>query len=502
MSNSQRDSAKKQPARDAAIASLDRPVPAGVNAAGFGSDVVGRRAARARHPLYRAQSRRQLSRPARQPGELSRQRAAADAALPARGKRGRHRARLRQGHRQGDGGGGAFQCRADARHHGDLQRLVRPHADGRARRHRPGRCRQAPAVDRLDPHRARPGRAGARLHQMGRPAGLARSPRAKRSCAPAGSPIPRRAGRLTSISTPACRRKSSPSRSPPIDTAALHAARSRARRPPTPIAQAAELLRDAKHPVILAGRVSRDLDAWNARVALAERLSAQRRHRSQDRRRLPDRSSRCTPARPAAPCWRRKRPRPSAPPTSFSASIGSTSPARFKQVGGNIAAKVVQVSVDHHLHNGWSMDYQGLPPVDVFIACEPDAAVPALLDALGPGKPRAVATRAKEFFKPAGDKLTVDHLADCAAPSGRRTAVLAHPHFAVVERRELALPSSARLSRLRRRRRRRRRPRHFGRRRAGAQRLGPPAGRGLRRRRFHDGRAPRCGRRRITRSRC
>ena len=29
-------------------------------------------------------------------------------------------------------------------------------------------------VDRLDPHRARPGRAGARLHQMGRPAGLAR----------------------------------------------------------------------------------------------------------------------------------------------------------------------------------------------------------------------------------------------------------------------------------------------------------------------------------------
>ena len=38
--NSQRDSAKKQPARDAAIAALDRPVPAGVNAAGFGSDVV------------------------------------------------------------------------------------------------------------------------------------------------------------------------------------------------------------------------------------------------------------------------------------------------------------------------------------------------------------------------------------------------------------------------------------------------------------------------------
>src|SRR5579864_4136272 len=40
VSNSQGDSAKKQSARDASIASLDRPVPAGVNAAGFGSDVV------------------------------------------------------------------------------------------------------------------------------------------------------------------------------------------------------------------------------------------------------------------------------------------------------------------------------------------------------------------------------------------------------------------------------------------------------------------------------
>src|SRR5664279_1486867 len=38
--NSTRDSAKAQPARDATIAALDRPVPAGVNAAGFGSDVV------------------------------------------------------------------------------------------------------------------------------------------------------------------------------------------------------------------------------------------------------------------------------------------------------------------------------------------------------------------------------------------------------------------------------------------------------------------------------
>ena len=113
---------------------------------------------------------------------------------------------------QRDGGRGAFQCRADARHHGDLQRLVRPHAGARARRDRPGRRRQAPALDRLDPHRARPGRAGAQLHQMGRPAGLARRRARGAAARQHGSPTPRRRARSTSISMPRCRRRSSPSR--------------------------------------------------------------------------------------------------------------------------------------------------------------------------------------------------------------------------------------------------------------------------------------------------
>ena len=52
--------------------------------------------------------------------------------------------------------------------------------------------------------------------------------------------------------------------------------------------------------------------------------------------------------------------------------------------GGESSAKIIQVSLDHLLHGGWSMDYQGLPPVDLFIAAEPDAAVPVLLEALVP----------------------------------------------------------------------------------------------------------------------
>ena len=113
--------------------------------------------------------------------------------------------------------GGAFQRRPVPRHHGDLQRLVRPHADADARRHRSGRCHEAPAVDRLDPHRRRPGRAHPQLHQVGRPAGLGRRRPRSRCCAPTGWRTPRRAARPTSTSTPRCRRASLPAPLPPID---------------------------------------------------------------------------------------------------------------------------------------------------------------------------------------------------------------------------------------------------------------------------------------------
>src|SRR6185312_15966825 len=71
----------------------------------------------------------------------------------------------------------------------------------------------------------------------------------------------------------------------------------------------------------------------------------------------------------------------------------------------------IQVSVDHQLHNGWSMDYQGLPPVDVFLACEPEAAVTALIAALGDGKAKPASANRHDLPSPTGDKLTVDHMA-------------------------------------------------------------------------------------------
>src|SRR6185295_6617909 len=41
-------------------------------------------------------------------------------------------------------------------------------------------------------------------------------------------------------------------------------------------------------------------------------------------------------------------------------------------------AKVIQVSIDYQIHNGWSMDHQGLPPVDLMLVASPDAAVPLI----------------------------------------------------------------------------------------------------------------------------
>jgi thiamine pyrophosphate-dependent acetolactate synthase large subunit-like protein len=196
--------------------------------------------------------------------------------------------------------------------------------------------------------------------------------------------------------------------------------------PAEAIKNAAALLRNAKHPVILAGRVSRDLDAWNARVALAERLNA-----------------RVVTDIKVGAAFPTDHPLHAGAPSGSVLAPDAVEAIRtadvilsldwvdvagtFKSAGGNVGAKVVQVSVDHHLHNGWSMDYQGLPPVDVMIACEPDAAVPVLLAALGPGGLRAVVSVTHEFPKLAPDKLTVDHLADALRRAvGERPTTLTH----------------------------------------------------------------------------
>ena len=196
----------------------------------------------------------------------------------------------------------------------------------------------------------------------------------------------------------------------PIDTARYMPAMSGAPAPEV-VAQAAELLRGASNPVILAGRCSRSVEGWAARIKLAERLGAQV----------------VTDLKVAASF-------PTDHPLHAGAPGGTTMAPEaveairnadvivsldwldlggaFKKCGGAVKSKVIQVSLDHQLHNGWSMDYQALPPVDLYMACEPEAAVTALLAALGDGKPRSAPSNKHDVPAATGAKLTVDHMTE------------------------------------------------------------------------------------------
>ena len=143
---------------------------------------------------------------------------------------------------------------------------------------------QAPALDRLDPHRARPGRARARLHQMGRPAGLARGGARSACCAPPGSPTRAPQGPVYVNLDAGMQEAKLPEPLPPLEPAAS-CRRSPSAAPAALIEQAARCCCSAaKKPVILAGRVSRSVEAgmrasrWpkrsNARVVTDLKIGA------------------------------------------------------------------------------------------------------------------------------------------------------------------------------------------------------------------------------------
>jgi thiamine pyrophosphate-dependent acetolactate synthase large subunit-like protein len=143
---------------------------------------------------------------------------------------------------------------------------------------------------------------------------------------------------------------------------------------------AASLLSNAKSPVILAGRSSRSESTWKTRVALAEKLQARV----------------ITDIKTAA-AFPTDHPLHAAPPGGFLDDTAKKvlreadvvlsldwidTAGTLKQAWGDAAvgSKLILVSPDQHVHRGWSMDYQGLPPADVYLLCEPDAALPLLLE--------------------------------------------------------------------------------------------------------------------------
>jgi thiamine pyrophosphate-dependent acetolactate synthase large subunit-like protein len=209
-----------------------------------------------------------------------------------------------------------------------------------------------------------------------------------------------------------------------------------ARRRPAPasapngaaLAAAADLLRGAARPVLLAGRVSRDAADWRRRVALAEGLGA---------RVLTD--MKCAAAFPA------RHPLHPLPPVFFPdqpakalirdsdvilaldwLDLGGTLGQAFG--GSPVAATVISASLDERLANGWSLDHQAAADVDVELGCTPDAAVAALCEQLGLVDP-APALPAPEVTPPAPGPIDLTALARAfvRAVEGREVSCLRLP---------------------------------------------------------------------------
>jgi thiamine pyrophosphate-dependent acetolactate synthase large subunit-like protein len=215
---------------------------------------------------------------------------------------------------------------------------------------------------------------------------------------------------------------------PPIDVNRFNPATVTAPSPEL-VKVAANLLKAAKNPVILVGRVSRSMDGWNERVALAETLNAKVITELKLGAGFPTDH----PLHAGPPGSTALGPEAQAAVKAadvilsldwvdlagaFKATFGDTSPP----------AKVIVVSNDFRIHNGWSMDYQGLPPADVLLPVTPEEAVPELLKAVGGGKGQKPTAVKKADIPPLSkDKLVVNDLVRALKTAvGDRDVTLAH----------------------------------------------------------------------------
>ena len=174
---------------------------------------------------------------------------------------------------------------------------------------------------------------------------------------------------------------------PPPPDPSRYAAPAPAAPDPGLLARAVALLSGAVNPLILMGRTGRTTGAWEGRVRLAEALGS----KVATDLKLP------APVPPDHPLH-------VAAPGTFAAPALQAAMREadvilaldWVDLGGTLRAagaeeagpRIIQVSPDQRVHNGWSFDHGGLPPADLNFDNEPDVVVAALLAAL-PAKPTA-----------------------------------------------------------------------------------------------------------------
>ena len=193
------------------------------------------------------------------------------------------------------------------------------------------------------------------------------------------------------------------------------------------VKKAADPLKNAKRPVILAGRMSRNIDDWNRRIELAEALDARVATGLKVGAVFPTDH----PLHIGVPGG--------VPGDEVIAAIKEADVilnldwvdfgGTIKAAGGAPPGTIISVSLDQTIHNGWSMDYQGLPPVDLFIAADTDATVEALVGAIGKStksKKPAVVRTLKPKPSPDGEMAAADMASVLRHVVGDRKVCITH----------------------------------------------------------------------------
>ncbi len=151
---------------------------------------------------------------------------------------------------------------------------------------------------------------------------------------------------------------------------------------PQQVDEIARLARGAKNPVIVYGRFSRSEKGWAERVTLAEKLGAGVFSDLKVGGSFPTDHPLhivcpgMAPVKEAGDALRNA-------DLILAFDVVDLAGLFKTNLNGEIpAAKIVHVSLDHRVHNGWSMDHQGLPPVDYFVSADTDVVVSQLAGAL------------------------------------------------------------------------------------------------------------------------
>jgi thiamine pyrophosphate-dependent acetolactate synthase large subunit-like protein len=182
----------------------------------------------------------------------------------------------------------------------------------------------------------------------------------------------------------------------------------------------ARRLCDARRPVILAGRVSRDEDDWQRRVALAEHCGATVLTDFKVGAAFPTRH----PLHGAAPGYFMSEEglailREADVVVSLD-WVDLAGTLRSAWGAGEAPAHVVQVSLDQTLHNGFGGEHQGLVGADTYLMCDPDEFVTQTLAAAAAlGAPRMPAQASPPTQAAAADTRRAGQPAAGGAHDGR-----------------------------------------------------------------------------------